>query len=95
MISKQIMESLLDSANGLEPICIPSYKRWDTDKNKTLQIIKQCDPDIQKSTFVFVRQEQYDAYKKSFDFVNIIPLPAEIQGLASIVKRDWEYEHSN
>lgn len=82
MVSKQTMEYLLESANGLGPICIPSYKRWDVRENKTLQIIKQCDKDIQQSTFVFVRQEQYDKYKEPFDFVNIVPLPAEIKGLA-------------
>lgn len=82
MVTKNIMEYLLDTANGLGPICIPSYKRWDMEKNKTLQLIKECDKDIQQSTFVFVRQNQYDKYKENFDFVNIVPLPLEIQGLA-------------
>lgn len=57
MVTKNIMEYLLDTANGLGPICIPSYKRWDMEKNKTLQLIKECDKDIQQSTFVFVRQK--------------------------------------
>lgn len=82
MVTKQMMEYLLESANGLGPICIPSYKRWDTKDNTTLSLIKQCDQDIQASTFVFVRQEQLKQYKSSFDFVNIVPLPKEINGLA-------------
>lgn len=82
MITKQTMEYLLDTATGLGPICIPSYKRWNVNDNKTLQLIKQCDSDIQQSTFVFVRQDQYENYKTNFDFVNIVALPAEIKGLA-------------
>lgn len=82
MVDKRMMEYLLNSANGLGPICIPSYKRWNVEDNKTLQLIKQCDKDIQQSTFVFVRQNQYEQYKSNFDFVNIVPLPLEIKGLA-------------
>ena len=81
MITKQEMEYLLSTANGIGPICIPSYKRWAEKDNKTLEIIKTCDDDIKASTFVFVRPDQYEKYAESFNFVHIVRLPAEIKGL--------------
>lgn len=82
MIDKKFMFDLLDSANELFPICIPSYKRWDRKENKTItHIIEQSGEDIRSNTYVFVRKEQEKEYKESFPTVNIVALPP-VNGLA-------------
>lgn len=82
MIEKAEIQKLLARNWGLFPICIPSYKRWDRKENKTITcIIENCDDDIQKNTYVFVRAEQEQQYRDNFPTVNIVVLP-EVHGLA-------------
>lgn len=82
MIEKERIKKFLSIKWGVFPLCIPSYKRWDRKENKTLtSIIEKCDEGIQKNTYVFVRKEQEENYRKNFPTVNIITLP-EVNGLA-------------
>lgn len=82
MIEKANMQKLLGMKWKAFPVCIPSYKRWDRKENKTLtRIIENCDEEIKANTYIFVRKEQEEAYRKSFTGVNIIALP-EVHGLA-------------
>ena len=83
MINKKQLEEMLVGADVLYPICIPSYKRWERNKNKTItRIIENCDEEIQRNTYVFVREEQYKEYKNNFNSINIVTLP-KVNGLAS------------
>ena len=83
MFTKKDMQMLLEKADTIYPICIPSYKRWDRKQNKTLtRIIEQCDEEIQRNTYVFVRKEQEELYRENYKTVNIVALP-EVNGLAS------------
>lgn len=78
------IEIALKNAKELFPICIPSYKRWQKEDNKTLtKIIANCDEEIRKNTYVFVRKEQADNYRESFSElgVNIVELP-HVEGLS-------------
>lgn len=82
MIEKEIIQKLLARKWDIFPVCIPSYKRWDRKSNKTIvNIIENCDEEIQKSTYVFVRMEQEQQYKQSFPNINIVVLP-KVNGLA-------------
>lgn len=81
-IGRKQIEKLLAIKYPVFPICIPSYKRWDRKANTTLtKIIENCDEEIQRNTYVFVREEQEDAYRQSFKTVNIVVLP-KVNGLA-------------
>lgn len=65
------------------PICVPSYKRWDRKQNKTLDIIDRfCSKQMLERTYVFVRREQYDLYRKSFPNFKIVELP-DVGGLST------------
>ncbi len=78
------IERALLNAKEIFPICIPSYKRWKPNDNKTLsKIIANCDEAIRKNTYVFVRKEQYDLYFENFNNlgINIIKLP-NVEGLS-------------
>lgn len=82
MFTVEKMDWLLKEASEICPICIPSYKRHDRKKNKTIvKIIEKCDKQIQENTYVFVRKEQVEQYNNSFPTVNIVPLP-QVNGLA-------------
>lgn len=82
MFTFEQLKWILDNSNEICPVCIPSYKRWDRDKNKTItKIIEKCDEEIQRNTYVFVRKEQASAYSENFKSVNIVVLP-EVRGLA-------------
>lgn len=64
------------------PICIPSYKRWDRDANRTLtKVIEPCSDDLKNNVFVFVRGEQADQYKQSYPWAHLVELPP-VNGLA-------------
>ena len=81
-IGRKQIEALMAVKYPIFPICIPSYKRWDRKANTTLsKIIENCDAEIQKNTYVFVRAEQAAAYIESFKTVNIVVLPP-VNGLA-------------
>lgn len=83
MFTKNDMFDLLGSAKEVFPICIPSYKRWDRKENKTMaKIIEQSDAEIQDNTWLFVREEQYELYKKEYPDTKIVVLPT-VGGLAS------------
>lgn len=83
MFTKEKYEELLNRAETLFPICIPSYKRWQRDRNMTLtRIIERSDPEIRHKTFVFVRGEQFEQYSNNYPSVNIVRLP-DVNGLAS------------
>jgi len=83
MVVKSQVAEMLERADKLFPICIPSYKRWDRKENKTLtRLIEKCDKAVQDNTYVFVREEQYGLYRESFPSVNIVKLP-QVNGLAS------------
>lgn len=70
------------SANKCLPICVPSYHRFDLKENKTLRLLlESCDEKILGNTFIFVRKEEYDKYKKLTNKVNFIELP-EVEGLS-------------
>lgn len=83
MFRREQMEYLLNTANGIGPICIPTYKRWSREDNKALSFLELCQPDIRDNIHIFVRPEQAQAYHESFPWVHIVVLPARIQGLAS------------
>lgn len=83
MFRREQMEYLLNTANGIGPICIPTYKRWSREDNKALSFLELCQPDIRDNIHIFVRPEQAQAYHESFPWVHIVVLPAQIQGLAS------------
>lgn len=83
MFRREQMEYLLNTANGIGPICIPTYKRWSREDNKALSFLELCQPDIRDNIHIFVRPEQVQAYHESFPWVHIVVLPAQIQGLAS------------
>ena len=81
-IGRKQIEALMAVKYPIFPICIPSYKRWDRKANTTLsKIIENCDAEIRKNTYVFVRAEQAAAYMESFKTVNIVVLPP-VNGLA-------------
>ena len=81
-INRSQIERLMANKYPIFPICIPSYKRWDRKANTTLsKIIENCDEEIQRNTYVFVREEQAAAYRESFKTVNIVVLPP-VNGLA-------------
>ena len=76
--------SALLNAKEIFPICIPSYKRWDINENKTLsKIIINCDDEIKENTYVFVRETQYEKYRENFNNlgINIVKLP-QVDGLS-------------
>lgn len=83
MFRREQMEYLLNTANGIGPICIPTYKRWSREDNKALSFLELYQPDIRDNIHIFVRPEQAQAYHESFPWVHIVVLPAQIQGLAS------------
>lgn len=86
MIYKQQMEALVTSSHLKYPIFIPSYSRWNKEDNKTLQLMSKMPEWVQHTMiFVFVREEQYAQYRKSFpNITNIVCLPSQgINGLAS------------
>ena len=88
------MYELLKSAKELFPICIPSYLRWKRKDNTTMsKIIEDSDKDIQNNTYLFVRKEQYEQYKKEYPKTKIITLP-DVGGLASTRQyiEDYMYE---
>lgn len=83
MFSKADMRALLAGARDVPPICIPSYKRWDRDENKSMvKIIEPCDEEILRNTYMFVRAEQLPAYRESFPGANLVKLP-KVNGLAA------------
>ena len=83
MFQKADMMRLLDEANLLFPICIPSYKRWDRKDNKTMSRIIECaDEEVQRMTILFVRREQQKQYKDNYPNTKIVVLP-KVNGLAS------------
>ena len=79
-----MIQDCLPLAKEVFPICIPSYNRWDKKENKTLSnLIANCDEEIQRNTYVFVRAEQEEAYRESFGGIcNIVVLP-KVNGLSS------------
>lgn len=82
MIYKQDMKSFVDMCQLKYPILIPSYKRYNKQDNKTLCMLEKMSEQSKKYVFVFVRQEQYELYKKEFPWANVVSLPSEISGLA-------------
>ena len=64
------------------PICILSWKRWERSENKTMTIIDEyCSEQMQERTFLFVRAEQEEQYRRSFPKANIVVLP-HVEGLS-------------
>lgn len=94
MFEKKDMFDLLERAKELWPICIPSYKRWDRKENTTMsKIIEECDEEIKRNTWLFVRAEQEQKYRENFPDTNVIVLP-KVNGLASTRQAVEDYVYN-